>query len=287
MRDVFALDDTGARTTEDIFTARSQPMPIGRIFGGQVLAQSVLAAGRTLPPERIVHSMHGYFLRAGASDTGVTIAVDRIHDGRSFSTRRAQVYQEGRPIFSMIASFQDSGPGLEHQATIPSDIPRPDELPPVESTFGPKDADSRHWVASRPIEFRYVTPPVFVTADGTSRPTQAVWMRVKARLPDDPALHRAALAYASDMSIQEPILRAHGIVWFTPGLKLASLDHAMWWQRPARVDEWLLYTQESPSARGGRGLSTGRIFTAQGELAAVVAQEVMVRLPKDSHPHDH
>lgn len=279
--EVLDLDSTQARTTEDIFTGSSHPMPSGRIYGGQVLAQALLAAERTLPEDRAVHSMHGYFLRPGDASQGITIAVDRIHDGRSFSTRRTQAYQNGVPIFSMIASFQDADPGVEHAEPMPSGIPAPEDLAPDEErVHGLPDGTTR-MLSERAADIRHVDSPLYLPSGDDQIPRQAVWMRLRAPLPDDQRLHRAALAYLSDMTIQESILRAHGVYWALPGLKVASLDHAMWWHRPARVDEWLLYVQESPNARGGRGLATGRIYTREGSLVASVAQEIMIRVPED------
>lgn len=277
--DVLDLDSTQARTTEDIFTGSSHPMPSGRIYGGQVLAQSLLAAERTLPEDRAVHSMHGYFLRPGDASQGITIAVDRIHDGRSFSTRRSQAYQNGVPIFSMIASFQDHGPGVEHAAAMPDGVPSPESLLPDEERVEGLPRGVARMLSDRAADVRHVESPLFLPSDDAKVPQQGVWMRLRAPLPDDQRVHRAALAYLSDMTIQESILRAHGLHWSLGGLKVASLDHAMWWHRPARVDEWLLYMQESPNARGGRGLAQGRIFTRDGELVASVAQEIMVRVP--------
>lgn len=279
MLEVLSLTDAQARTSEDIFTGVSQPMPFGRVYGGQVLAQSIVAAARTTPAGRTAHSMHGYFLRPGNADQGITFAVDRIHDGRSFSTRRAQAFQEGVPIFSMIASFQDDDPGLEHQADMPAELPAPEDIPDVESQLAVMHPMSRRLFADRPVDLRHIPSPIYFIVDGEQVPCQAVWMKTRGPLPDDPAIHRAALAYLSDLTIQESILRAHGVAWTTPGLKVASLDHAMWWHRDGRVDEWMLYAQESPSARGGRGLSTGRIYSREGALLASVAQEVMVRVP--------
>ncbi|WP_310247289.1 acyl-CoA thioesterase II [Microbacterium trichothecenolyticum] len=279
MLSVIDLSASDARTTEDIFTGASQSMPLGRVYGGQVLAQSIVAASRTIPEERIVHSMHGYFLRPGDSAKGITFSVDRIHDGRSFSTRRTQAFQEGVPIFSMIASFQDEDPGLEHQEPMPEGVPAPEDLPDIESHLGGLHPMSKRLFTDRPVDLRHVPAPIYVTADAVKAPRQAVWMRVRRPIPDDPAIHRAALAYLSDLTIQESILRAHGVSWATPGLKLASLDHAMWWHRFGRVDEWMLYVQESPSARGGRGLASGRIYAADGTLLASVAQEIMIRVP--------
>lgn len=279
--EVLDLDSTQARTTEDIFTGSSHPMPSGRIYGGQVLAQALLAAERTLPEDRAVHSMHGYFLRPGDAGQGITIAVDRIHDGRSFSTRRTQAYQNGVPIFSMIASFQDGDPGVEHAEPMPEGIPAPEELAPDEERVQGLPEGTTRMLSERAADIRHVDSPLYLPSADERVARQAVWMRLRAPLPDDQRLHRAALAYLSDMTIQESILRAHGVYWALPGLKVASLDHAMWWHRPARVDEWLLYVQESPNARGGRGLATGRIYTRGGELIASVAQEIMFRVPED------
>jgi len=280
--DVLDLDESQARTTEDIFTGRSHSMPTGRIYGGQVLGQALLAAERTMPSDRAVHSMHGYFLRPGDASQGITIAVDRIHDGRSFSTRRAQAYQNGVPIFSMISSFQDEAPGIEHAEPMPAGIPEPEDLTSDELLVEGADHGALRMLSDRPVDIRHADAPIYVAAGDQRSAHQAIWMRLRAPMPDDQRLHRAALAYLSDMTIQESILRAHGVHWALPGLKVASLDHAMWWHRPARVDEWMLYVQKSPNARGGRGLATGRIYTRDGVLAASVAQEIMIRVP-DSH----
>jgi acyl-CoA thioesterase II len=280
-----ALDlvDTGARTNEDIFTGPSQWMPHGRVFGGQVLAQSIIAGMRTVPDDRIVHSMHGYFLRPGNVDLPITFSVDRIHDGRSFSTRRTQAYQDGLPILSMIASFQDADEGFEHQVEMPTGLPDPETLPDSAATLADVDHPvARYWASDRPFDMRHISGPVYLGVEGEHVAHQAVWIKAIGALPDDPNLHRAALAYASDYTILEPSMRRHGIAWSTPGLKIASLDHAMWWHRFGRVDEWLLYAQESPSATGGRGLSLGRIYQRDGVLLASVAQEGMIRVPRQS-----
>ncbi len=275
------LTDTGARTNEDIFTGPSLWMPLGRVYGGQVLAQSVVAAGRTVAADRAIHSLHGYFLRPGDVELPITFAVDRIHDGRSFSTRRTQAYQNGVPILSMIASFQDTDPGLDHQIEMPDDVPDPESLPSDEELLRPIDHPvAQYWATGRPFDMRHVGSPVYLAGDRERVAHQAVWMKAIGRLPDDDNLHRAALAYASDFSILESVLRRHGIAWSTPGLKVASLDHAMWWHRPGRVDEWMLYLQESPTAIGGRGLATGRIYSQSGTLMATVTQEGMVRVPE-------
>jgi acyl-CoA thioesterase-2 len=274
------LTDTGARTSEDIFTGPSQWMPHGRVFGGQVLSQALVAAQRTIAPDRAPHSLHGYFLRPGSIDLPITFSVDRIHDGRSFSTRRTQAYQDGLPILSMIASFQDDDGGLDHQIEMPADLPDPESLPTAAQLLSGFDHPvARGWSTERPFDIRHIDPPIYLSADGERVAHQAVWMRAIGRLPDDPGLHRAALVYASDFTIQETVLRRHGVAWTTPGLKLASLDHAMWLHRFGRVDDWLLYVQDSPNAVGGRGLGLGRIYSRDGVLLASVAQEVTVRVP--------
>ncbi len=274
------LTDTHARTDEDIFIGPSQWMPQGRVFGGQVFAQSLVAAQRTIPDQRRVHSMHGYFLRPGKVDQPITFSVDRIHDGRSFSTRRTQAYQDGQPILSMIASFQTDDEGLDHQVEMPSDLPDPESLPTAQEVLrGVEHPVARYWATQRPFDIRHVSSPVFLAVDGAHVAHQAVWMKTTGPMPDDLTLHSAALTYASDYPILEPVFRRHGIAWSTPGLKAASLDHAMWFHRPGRVDEWVLYTQESPTASGGRGLALGRVFSRDGMLLATVAQEGMVRVP--------
>ena len=193
------LTDTGARTSEDIFTAPSLWTPQRRVFGGQVMAQAVLSAMRTVEPDRFIHSMHGYFLRPGDIDQPITFSVDRIHDGRSFSTRRTQAYQDGRPILSMIASFQDDDPGLEHQAAMPIDVPAPESLPSAADILGAIDHPAaQYWAKGRPFDMRHVDTPVYLHASGDQVAHQAVWLKCLERLPDDENLHRAALAYARD-----------------------------------------------------------------------------------------
>jgi acyl-CoA thioesterase-2 len=274
------LTDTGARTSEDIFTGPSQWMPHGRVFGGQVLAQSLVAAQRTIDADRVAHSMHGYFLRPGQLDKPITFSVDRIHDGRSFSTRRTQAHQDGLPILSMIASFQDVDQGLDHQIDMPADLPDPESLPTAAEVLGDLDHPvAQAWAYERPFDLRHVPSPIYLTVEGAHVAHQAVWFKTIRPLPDDENLHRAALVYASDFTIQEAVLRRHGLPWITPGLKVASLDHAMWIHRFGRVDEWMLYLQESPNAVGGRGLGLGRIYTRAGVLVANVAQEITVRVP--------
>ncbi|MGB3414919.1 MAG: acyl-CoA thioesterase II [Microbacteriaceae bacterium] len=281
MLDALDLSDDETRTQDDVFIGKSLWMPQGRIFGGQVLAQSLMAAIKTMPDDRSVHSMHAYFLRPGNIDKSITFAVERIHDGRSFSTRRTEAFQDGKPILSMIASFQTEDRGLDHQIDMPEGIPLPEDLPNDSEQLGDINHPvAEYWASKRPFEMRHIDKPVYLKVEGERVAHQAVWLKTVDAMPDDPNIHRAALAYASDYTILEPVLRRHGIAWATPGLKGASLDHAMWWHRFARVDQWLLYLQESPSATGGRGLSTGKIYTKDGILIATVAQEGMIRIPE-------
>ena len=271
-----------ARTKEDIFIGSSNFMPTGRVFGGQQLGQALVAASNTVDPDRFIHSMHGYFLRSGDMDLPITYSVDRIRDGRSFSTRRVQAYQNGEPLFSSIYSFQIAEKGLEHQDSLPEGIPEPESLPKlIDLVSGINDPAAQYWAKARPFDMRHIEKSIYFYVEGEHVAHQAIWFRTIDALPDDQILHNAALAYASDYSLLEPIYRRHGLVWSHPGLMAASLDHAMWFHRPARVDEWLLYVQDSPNARGARGLSLGKIFNRQGELVATVAQEGIVRIPKE------
>jgi acyl-CoA thioesterase-2 len=281
--DVLDLREQGVDGAgQDLFVGDSQPQPHGRVYGGQVLGQALVAAGRTVPQDRPVHSMHGYFLRAGDSSEPITFAVERLRDGRSFTARRVHALQHDRPILSMIASFQSEAPGLEHADVMP-DVPGPDGLPTTYDLLGHIDHPvARYWSRYRPIDVRHVQAAIYLAADPEPVARQAVWMRTVGTLPDDPLLHRAVLGYASDYTLLESVLRRHGVTWATPGFKAASLDHAMWWHRPARADEWLLYVQASPSASGARGLGIGRMFRQDGELVASVAQEGMLRLPSPS-----
>ena len=272
------LDLSGGETE---FVGKSQWMPHGRVYGGQVLAQSLIAASRTVAADRVIHSLHGYFLRAGDIGQPVKYSVDVLRDGRSFSTRRVQGFQNDEPIFSMIASFQEQDPGLEHQDAFPADIPEPETLPSAAEIMGDNPHPvAQYWANARPFDMRHVDSPIYFTVKGEPVAHQAVWIKALGDLPNDHVLHRAALAYASDYTILESIYRRHGIAWSHPGLKSASLDHAMWFHRDGRADQWLLYVQESPSAQGGRGLSLGRIFSEDGKLLATVAQEGMVRIPE-------
>jgi len=265
---------------EDTFTGPSQWMPHGRVFGGQVLAQCIVAAQRTMD-DRPIHSLHGYFLRAGDINLPITFSVDRLRDGRSFSTRRVQAFQNDEAIFSMIASFQTESLGIDHQDAMPINAPDPESLPSTADIMGTIQHPAAQFFAfARPFDIRHIDGSIYLQVEGQHVAHQAVWVKALGEMPDDDSVHQAALAYLSDYTILEPAMRRHGISWAHPGLSEASLHHAMWFHRKARVDQWLLYVQESPSAQSGRGLALGRIFTADGVLVATVAQEGMLRIPE-------
>ena len=268
-----------------VFLGRSQKMPHGRVFGGQVLAQCVIAAGRTVADvddgdgdgTRHIHSLHGYFMRPGDDTKPIRFAVERMRDGNSFSTRRVHALQDGLPILSMITSFQEDAGGLDHQDPMPR-VPGPEGLPSLLEVFGGIDNPGAQHLVRRPVELRHVEGSLFVEPAAEHVAQQSVWMKAVGPLPDDPLVHAAVLAYASDYTLLEAVLRRHGLAWTDPRLRAASLDHAMWFHRPASVDDWILYAQQSPSAQGGRGLGIGRMFSADGTLVATVAQEGMLRI---------
>ena len=278
------------RIEENIFRGRSQDLGWGRVFGGQVLGQALSAAEQTVPEERVVHSLHGYFLRPGDAHKPIVFTVDPIRDGKSFTTRRVVAVQDGRAIFSLSASFQVEESGLEHQAAeMPEGVPSPDDLV-SEQELGkrylgqlPEEVRARipkgmqdRVVADRPIEIRPVVPLDPIHPD-VREPKRQVWFRASGALPDRRSLHHYMLAYASDFHLLGSSMQPHGVTWLTPGMQVASIDHAMWFHRPFRFDDWLLYDIESPSAQGARGLAQGRWFTRDGTLVASTAQEGLIR----------
>jgi len=274
------LDLEADPASPDVFSGSSLPQPNGRVFGGQVLAQSLLAAGRTLGEDRLPHSLHGYFLRAGDVREPITFAVERLRDGRSFSARRTHALQGGVPILSMITSFQEEQEGIDYADEMPSGVPDPEHVTSaLDLLSGIDHPVAKFWTQEAAFDVRHVGGSIYLGPAPAAEGRQMVWFRSRGAVPDDQLLHRALLAYACDQVMLEPILRRSGQSWVTRGLSIASLDHAMWWHRDVRVDDWLLYVQSSPSAQGGRGLGAARIFTREGTLVASVAQEGMVRLP--------
>jgi acyl-CoA thioesterase-2 len=266
----------------NIFRGRSPQVGWQRVFGGLVVSQALVAAARTVDG-RAPHSLHGYFMLPGDPAIPIVYEVDRIRDGNSFTTRRCNAIQHGRAIFSLSASFQVEEAGLEHAIAMP-DVPMPESLPSIEeltSRFGAimPAAARRYFEREMPIELRpidlsrYAHPPDGPRGD----PVQRVWVRAAGALPDDPAVHRAVLAYLSDMTLLDTTLVAHHRSIFERTLQVASLDHALWFHRPFRADEWLLYAQDSPNTSGGRGLARGLIYARDGRLVASVAQEGLIR----------
>ena len=270
----------------DLYRGRRSKGGVGRVFGGQVIAQALQAAQRSTEDQKIAHSLHAYFMRAGSEDHPIVYRVMRDFEGRSFATRRVVAMQRGQPILSMTASFQAPEGGYAHQDAMP-DVPAPETLP-TEAELRQRDAANlpeklrRQVTRPRPIEMRPVFPRKWFNPTPAD-PVQHSWFRVAAPIGDDPALHRAILAYASDMALLGTSMLPHGVNWTTPGFQSASLDHAVWLHEPFRADEWLLYVTDSPWAGHARGFNRGRVFTQDGRLVANVAQEGLIRMrePRD------
>jgi acyl-CoA thioesterase-2 len=265
---------------KNLFRGESRDIGSPQVFGGQVLGQALVAATATAE-DRAVHSLHAYFLRRGDFNAPIVYEVDRALDGKHFSSRRVVAIQHGRQIFNMSASFQLAETGLEHQISIPV-VPPPESLPDVESYYrGMADklppAARRILEQKRPFEFRPVQPPDPMRRD-KSAPLKYVWFRAVDKLIDDEALHRCLLAYVSDFHLLDTALKPHGVAMISPNLVIASIDHAMWFHRSVRVDDWLLYAIDSPSASGARGFTRGSVFARDGRLVASAAQEGLIRL---------
>ncbi|NNN15473.1 MAG: acyl-CoA thioesterase II [Acidimicrobiaceae bacterium] len=261
----------------NIFRGRSPEEHRQRVFGGQVAGQALVAAGRTVEKGR-VHSLHAYFLRPGDPTVPILYEVDRIRDGRSFTTRRVVAIQHGHAIFNLSASFHIDEDGVSHQTKMP-EAPDPEVTPTFKERMAPWAARMGDWYERpRPIDMRYVDPPIMEKIDGPREPRSRVWMRADGVLPEDPLLHACIVAYASDMTLLDSTMLPHRLSWDEPGLMVASMDHAMWFHRPFRADEWFLYSQESPSAYGALALARGQIYTKDGRLSVSVVQEGLVRV---------
>jgi acyl-CoA thioesterase II len=264
----------------DIFRGRS---PEGerrqRVFGGQVAGQALVAAGRTVPADRPVHSLHAYFIRPGDPTVPLIYLVERVRDGRSFTTRRVSAVQHGKTIFTLSASFHHDEPGIEHSDPMPV-VPPPDAITPtverLEKVFGPS---VHEWYGGNPIDIRHIGPlTVEAERDPALRTARnLVWLRADGDLPDDWLLHVCLVTYASDMTLLDSVMLAHGLSWADGQTTGASLDHAMWFHGPFRADQWLLYAQDSPVARGARGLARGEMYTSDGQLVVSVVQEGLIR----------
>jgi len=261
----------------NIFRGVSPHVDTQRVFGGQVAGQALVAAARTVEPDRHVHSLHAYFLRPGDPAVPILYEVDRIRDGRSFTTRRVVAIQHGRPIFNLSASFHLPEAGFEHQFPLAQDVPAPDDVPDFRTRWAPWAEQMGAWYhRPRPIDTRHVdwSPP------GSGEPLpphHRVWLRADGKLPDDPVLHACVVTYASDMTLLDTTLLPHGGTHVDGKVQMASLDHAMWFHRAFRADEWLLYDQDTPSASEARGLARGLIYTEAGDLVVSVMQEGLIR----------
>jgi len=264
----------------DIFRGRSpQGERRQRVFGGQVAGQALVAAGRTVPEDRPVHSLHAYFIRPGDPTVPLIYLVDRVRDGRSFTTRRVSAVQHGKTIFTLSASFHHREPGVEHARRMP-DVPPPEDVPTATERIRRQYGEAAaKYSSSNPIDIRYLGPLTFEAAvDPALRATQSLaWIKADGELPDNELLHVCLVTYASDMTLLDSVLLANGLSWGEGGTVGASLDHAMWFHRRFRADEWLLYAQESPVASGARGLARGELYTRGGELVVSVVQEGLIR----------
>lgn len=272
------------RLEDNLFRGVSPEASPVRVFGGQVAAQALISAGRTVPPDRHVHSLHAYFIRPGDPSVPIVYEVDRTRDGRSFATRRVVAIQHGKPIFTMSSSFQVDEPGLDHASAMPR-VASPETVQSLDQRLARVTTESGFWSSVRlPFDIRYlVDPPWLVTAEGGTPGPQPdlhvpVWFRPNGALPDDPLLHVCLLAYLSDLTLLESVVSTHGVSVNSGKVQMASLDHAMWLHRPIRLDDWVLYYTNSPSASGARGLGTGQFFAADGTLLATVVQEGLIRL---------
>jgi acyl-CoA thioesterase-2 len=262
---------------EDIFRGLSPDEDRQRVFGGQVAGQALVAGARTVSDEYSLHSLHSYFLRPGDPNVPILYLVDRIRDGRSFATRRVSAVQHGKPIFHLSANFQVPEDGFDHQFEMPEGLPDPESLPDFHTRIEPfKEQLAAFYHRPRPIDLRYCElSPWFRTEP--LPPVQHIWIKANGTLPDNPLVHLCVLTYASDMSVLDTSLLPHGESFAAGEVFLASLDHAMWFHRPFRADEWLLYAQDSPSATGGRGLGRGLVYDQSGALVASVVQEGVIR----------
>ena len=268
----------------NLFRGRSPEDGWQRVFGGQVIGQALVAASRTVPPDREAHSLHGYFMRPGDPAVPIIYEVDRIRDGRSFVTRRVVAIQHGHAIFSMSVSFQVNEDGLDHQTSAP-DVPPPESLmseDELKRQFMAHASETvkRYWRRARPIEVRPVSLDHYMSREPLE-PIQNVWFRATGALPEDAAIHKCVLSYASDMLLLDTSLYPHGRMLFDHDMQVASLDHALWFHRPFKADDWLLYAQESPTASGARGFTRGAIYSREGVHVASVAQEGLIRVWPD------
>ena len=277
--DAIALEPVDASIYDVAFEAMPQYVPWPKAYGGDMVAQTVAAASATVGDDRSVHSMHSYFLRPVDVGVPVRYEVELLRDGRGYSTRQVRGIQHGKPVFTGMLSFHTGAASPEFALAMPQVTP-PEQLPSSAQVLAGVEGDAAdYWSSGRSFDMRHVPSPLYLANDGESTPHVGVWVRAFDALPDDALLHRIAIAYVCDYTILEPALRAIGTHWSQQGLMTASLDHAMWFHREARADEWLLYAQEAASVGSGRGFNTGRFFDRDGRLIASVAQEGLISVP--------
>ena len=293
--DAVTLKPADPELFDTAFTAVTQPCPWPKAYGGDLVAQAAVAAQRTVDNSKTLHSMHSYFMRPADIGAEVRYEVEVLRDGRGYSTRQVRAFQRGKALYACLASFAAGEPGGEYAGEFPPDIPAPETLPSsaeylAERDGGSMTAESKaYWSGGRGFDMRHVPGPVYLTVDGARLPNQAVWIRPFDTLRAVNGLTNAqrdvaALAYACDYTILEPVLRVLGLAWTDEGLVTASLDHAMWFHRTGRVDDWLLYAQQAVAAGHGRGLSTGRFFARDHTHLATVVQEGMIRTSRRGNP---
>lgn len=286
---VLGLSDPSPYRNHTYINGEAMYFPTGRVYGGQVIAQSVIAASKTVSPSRLPHSIHGYFITAGDIHQDLLFDVETLRDGRSFSSRRVNVTQADGSILTAIASFQEQGQhGVEFSDSMPEDVPDPDSLTSAKELMEPyagKSAFADYYAQQSPFDIRHVTRTVMLGADKDSAAhdsgKQMVWMKADGTVNAPQVMHRAMLALGCDQIMLEPIMRRAGLSLMTKGISYASIDHSMWWYRDIDINQWHLYVQDTPTAGQGRGLGTAKVYTQDGTLVAVIAQEAMIRVPEE------
>lgn len=285
---VLRLGTPSAYRDHTYLNGESLYFPTGRVYGGQVIAQSLMAAASTVADTRLPHSIHGYFIAAGDIHQDLLFDVETLRDGRSFSARRVNVTQADGPILTAIASFQEAGQdGVDFADPMPTDLPDPDSLTSAKQLMEPladKSPFANYYAERSPFDIRHVTPTVMLRPDKASAQAdsgrQMVWMRADGAVDAPQRLHRALLAMECDQVMMEPVLRRAGLSIATPGISYASIDHSMWWYRDVNINDWHLYVQDTPTAAHGRGLGMAKVYSSSGELVAAMSQEAMVRVPR-------
>lgn len=284
LRQVLDLEYQAIIDSKKIYTGTTPPQYGGRVFGGQVLAQALIAAGDTVDDDRHLHSMHAYFVRPGDAQVPINFVVEEVRDGRSFSVRHVAAQQHGKTILTLTCSFQAEASGMDFFQPMPQGMPDPRSIPSTEELLGGIDhPQARQMASRRPFDIRMISEPVYIGPAQERSSQTACWLKTFSGIELGHNQQAAALAYAADYMPFDPILRQAGLFWATPGISMASLDHAMWFHRPIKVDEWMLYVLSNPSTQSARGTSIGQFYSTAGDLIATVAQEGMIRTPDDDN----